>query len=299
MTPEAAGEHGQLRKERDDFLKPLTPAEKLVLYGHAVSFCTLEGISLSFEGEKEDLFKKLSQMERFIVDTNSNWKQEAAKPEHRDKAFILGNTIAQEQDDIKGLLFGPKTQIHNGNIFVVSVFHPEIGIPLIMLEQLDEHYRGIFDEDDLCRASRPRKEKEKAQDPKFLEQHTQFVNGVNHEKQVMLLILGKLNAISELRSRDDLTEKRNQLLTFIRERVPFCLGQFERSVQVALHCYALLLMEMQSIRTEFAKPDYFNVFGDTRIVQNALLLGAGILTGDKPLKRMAGYAGIKCTDKIA
>src|SRR2546428_36466 len=137
MTPEAANEEAQLRKERDEFLQTLTPVERLVLYGHAVSFCTLEGIYYPFEGEKENLFQKLFQMERFIVDTNSNWKAEAAKPENRNKAFILGNTIAQEQDDIKGLLFGPKTQIHNGNIFVVSVFRPEIGNPLIMLEQLD------------------------------------------------------------------------------------------------------------------------------------------------------------------
>jgi hypothetical protein len=57
-------------------------------------------------------------------------------------------------------------------------------------------------------------------------------------------------------------------------------------------------MEKLAIRTEFASPDYDNVFGDTAAIQNALFLKAAILSEDKQLRRMAGYVGLECIKSL-
>ncbi len=291
-------QYRKVLSEYEQFLNTLTEEARRTIAEHAVSFCKLDGEYLPMPHEKENLFEVVSQRERYVVDTNSNWQAESARPENRDKAFILGQTIIDEQDNMRGLLFGPKVKLHNRNIFVLSVFHasdPSIG-NVMMLERLDAHYASVFDETSLREGSKPRKERK---DAKSLEYQRQFKAGVEHERQVILLLLGKIKEISELPVPKELKPMRARFLAFIRKESPECSGDYLRAVGVARYCYALLLAEVRKMRTEFSKRDYLNVFGDTRIIQNALFLQAEILSGDRPLKRMASYAGLNCVNKIS
>ena len=167
---------------------------------------------------------------------------------------------------------------------------------VVMLERLDSHFRSVFDESSLIEASKPKNERT---DARFLEYQNQFKADVEHERNVILLLLGKIKDISELPSPKELEQKRTQFLAFIQKEAPQCSGDYLKTVGVARHCYALLLAEKLKMRTEFSKQDYLNVFGDTRIIQNALFLQAGIFSGDKPLKRMASYAGLDCVNKFS
>jgi hypothetical protein len=236
-------------------------------------------------------------MERYVVDTNSNWQAESAKPENRDKAFILGKTISDEQDNLQGLLFGPRVKIHNNNIFLLGVFQTgsRSNGDFVMLERLDQYFRLVFEPSSLLQGSKPKKERT---DKKSLEYEKQFKAGVEHERKVVLLLLGKIKKISELPPPQELEQKRAQFLAFIQKESSACSGNYLKAVGVARHCYALLLMEKRSIRTEFSKEENLNVFGDTRIIQNALFMQAKILSGDKPLKRMATYANLECVKTI-
>jgi hypothetical protein len=45
-------------------------------------------------------------------------------------------------------------------------------------------------------------------------------------------------------------------------------------------------------RDEFCDPNRRNVFGDTRLIQNALWLKARILSNDGAVKRMVEYLGL-------
>jgi hypothetical protein len=285
--------------ESEQFLNSLTKDEQRDFVGHAFTFCSLSGEIQQLEG-RENLFEVVAQMERYIVDTNSNWKTEATRTENRNKAFIIGKTIMDEQDNIAGLLFGPNTNIQNNNIFVMGIYRPRDSNtePRILLERLDQYYRGVFNEESLLAASKSRRERRQQKDTEFLEYEGQLAAGVENEKQALLLLLGKLKDISELPLPDELKEKRLQFLAAIQREALNCSGDYLRAVNVARHCYALLLMEKLKMRTEFAKPGYLNVFGDTAIIQNALFMRAEILSSDKPLKRMASYAGLGCVSKF-
>src|SRR5438552_1814211 len=103
---------------------------------HSCSLYTLEGAHWLNPVEREDLLAVLLARERYMVDTNSNWKSESAKPENREKAFIIGRTVTDEQPNLKGLLFGSTVNIENNNLFIIA---PEEinGKPFIQIERLD------------------------------------------------------------------------------------------------------------------------------------------------------------------
>lgn len=125
------------------------------------------------------------------------------------------------------------------------------------------------------------------------------VEALAQGRQVILLLLGKIKSIAELPAPKNLEQMRKQFRAFIQKEAPQCSGDYLKAVGVARHSYALLLAEKLKMRTEFSKQDNLNVFGDTRIIQNTLFMQAGILSSDKPGKRMATYAGLECVSKIS
>jgi hypothetical protein len=277
----------------EEFEDSLSEEERTAFRSHAFSRYTLAGQHLPHPYETDDLLAVLGHRECYVVDTNSNWKAESRKPENREKAFILPRTLSDEEADIKGLFFGPKVETTNNNLFILGVDHTE-DEPVIAIERLDRFYRSIMDESSLLEESRPRGLRT---DAKFLNRERRWMEIIQQEKQAILLILG-VRDISKLAMPKDMSEKRTQLLAFIRREAPKCRADFVRSIGVARHCYALLLIEDRQIRTEFSKPDYRNVLGDTFVLHNALFLQAKILSGDKPLKRMASYAGRPCLGRV-
>ena len=109
---DANEEYIKVQLKYQQFLNSLTEDERRQLVKqrkHAVSCCKLDGEYWPTLDEKENLFEVVGQMKRYVVDTNSNWQAESAKPENRDKAFILGKTITDEQDDLRGLFLVQKS----------------------------------------------------------------------------------------------------------------------------------------------------------------------------------------------
>jgi hypothetical protein len=104
------------------YLSLLTDEQRAVIYAHEVSFCTLDGRFVPFAPQPAvNLFETISKMERYVVDSHGNWKAEAGKPENRDRAFILGRTILEEQHNTRGLLFSPKVTLVNNNLFLLGM----------------------------------------------------------------------------------------------------------------------------------------------------------------------------------
>ena len=69
---------------------------------------------------------------------------------------------------------------------------------------------------------------------------------------------------------------------------------FLESNDVSRYAYARLLLASRKARGEFADADYPAVFGDRDLIQNALFLSAGILSGDKAVKKMARFCNLAC-----
>ncbi len=198
----------------------------------------------------------------------------------------------EEQRDTRGLLFGPKVDLCNNNIFLLGMLS-QLGErpPWVKLERLDEACRKEFDEKRLSNAARGLK------DAKLLKYERGRLENIRAEKDAVRSIIG-VTDIASLPAPRELQGARADLLAFIRAGVPTCVNQYLKAVDIARHCYALLLMEKLAIRTEFASPDYDNVFGDTAAIQNALFLKAAILSEDKQLRRMAGYVGLECIKSL-
>src|SRR6266853_1915985 len=122
---------------------------------HSVSCYGLNGEHLQNAFDKENLLAVIGQMKRVVVDSNSAWKHEASKAENFDKAFIIGQTVTEEPDNLKGVFFGRSTEISNNNLFEFGM-HEINGVPYLELGRLDPHFRLVFDEQGLDEESRPR-----------------------------------------------------------------------------------------------------------------------------------------------
>lgn len=110
----------------------------------------------------------------------------------------------------------------------------------------------------------------------------------------VLIEYRKSSKASDLPAPNDVPKALELLKKDIKRRLPQCRHNIGKSKIAAEACYATLLMEDEQIRAEFDELDYAHAFGDMYILQTALYLGAKIMTKDKPLTKMAGYAGVKC-----
>jgi hypothetical protein len=276
----------------DAFLASLSDDEKAEVAmqrKHAFSVYSINGDHYPHADEREELLYVLSNRECYVVDSNSDWQKEAAKPENKEKAFVIGRTVTDEQWNRKAVFFGKQVNITNNNLFILA---PEdIRCErVICLHRLDEYYRCILDEQSLTDESRPIEQRES--DISFKLWQKDRFESIEQEKRAILLLLG-LRDISDLKQPKDLSKERGQVFSFVQAAAPRSMGHYRRAVEIARHCYLLLLIERRDIRTAFSNPDDINVLNDTFLLQNAVFLGAGIMTHDRALKRMARYAGLK------
>lgn len=258
---------------------------------HSFTFYGLDGEEMGKPPGGEDLLAVLDKMRCFVVDTNSSWKCEAAKPENFDKAFILGETLIEEPDNLKGIFFNAKTDITNNNLFRFG--QTEIGeCHFYELARLDAQHHLIYDERGLELESMPRKNRT---DTGFLAREKELKRKRECLKEFILTTL-KLTNVKTLPSPAVVLSIQASLLPVIREKAPHCFRNFANSSQVATFCYAMLLLESGDIgsktRREFNDSNNRNVFGDTRLVQNALWLNAHILSNDKAVRKMVGYLNL-------
>lgn len=271
------------------------PEGKRVLFReqmkHSFSWYGLDGEYLRTGFHKEDLLSVLMKMERFMVDTNFPWQNEAKKSENENKAFIIGQTVSDEQDDLWGVYFGPSVDITNNNLFDFGM-EKFRGVPFLTIRRLDPHFRLILNKQGMKEESRPRA---KRTGPEFLERERKHMADVAGMKQSILSVLA-VPDLASLPPAPYTERKKAQIIGIIRAKAPLSLKKYWNAVEVACLCYSALLLEQDSVgdktRNEFEDPTRRNVFGDTRLVQNALWLKSRILSRDNAVKRMVEYIGM-------
>jgi hypothetical protein len=299
------------RKQVQDILAKLTPQDReRVEKGlqHSRTLYDLCGKHIPHDFEKEKLLDVISQRDTYVVDSNSDWKRECK--EHLDKAFIISPSLSRENPNTRDLIL-EATRSKLGNIFSFGI---DARLKCVLVERIDEYFQYEFDIPKLREASREQGEiftKQKAKNRESIEIEKELIREhINYEllfatsldHTPINLAFMKSGKASDLPLPDEMPNVVNKLKAHIRRRLPECKYNIKKSKRAVEVCYATLLVddtEPKGIRWEFDEPDYEHVFGDMYIVQSAIYLGAKILTNDRKLSQMAGYAGIKCCNAVA
>jgi hypothetical protein len=266
---------------------------------HSVSCYGLNGQYLQNGFDKENLLAVLVRMERYIIDSNLLGSVcDAKEPKNRDKAFILGQTAEEETDNLEALLFGQNVDNSNNNLFIFGLVGPDasgLPAPYLTIDRLDSHHQRIFNTKGLQKESRQRV-KRMLDDMEFIERERKGMADVLHFKEIILKEILRWPDITRLPPIEFNECKKVQLIEMIRAKAPSCFTNYSNAVCVASLCYAALLLEPDKIgvktRNEFCEPNRRNVFGDTRLIQNALWLNARILSNDGAVTRMVEYLGL-------
>lgn len=255
--------------------------------------------------DKEELLSVLVKMERYLVDSNFPGSVgEAKKPENRNKAFILGQTFTDERENLRDTLFGPKADNSNNNLFTFGYVGrnkiPHYPTPCLVIQRLDVYYRTMMDEKRLQAESRsPAKRIE--DDAHFIERERDHFDYVSDMKHRILNDILHLPDVASLPPVEFTERKKALLIQIIRSKASGCFLHYWNAVEVSSHCYAALLLEPDGVgiktREEFTFQDEAgnpkrNVFGDTRLIQNALWLNARILSNDRAVRRMTEYLSL-------
>jgi hypothetical protein len=268
---------------------------------HSVGCYGLNGEDFQHAFDKERLLNLIIGKERFMVDSNSHWKSEAAKPENKHKAFIIGDTVLDEPDDFKGNLFGRKVNWRNNNIFLFGITNPKEvppykdAPPYLTIERYDAYLRKIADEEKLKRDSRPR---EKRTDAEFLAHEAKHMANVSGMKQAIAekLEMAMRSQFINATSLDNLEERaKSKIIQLIGLSARNCFQNYVIAADVAEFCYAALLLESDDVGEKTWKEfngTGRNIFGDTRLIQNALWFKSRILSDDRAVGRMAEYIGL-------
>jgi hypothetical protein len=261
---------------------------------HALTF-------LSFYGKErlstqENLFEVIKKCEpRFVVDNNINWFELSASPGYANAAFILGTTTDKEASPLR-LLLERKDQTPKirPNVFLFGMKSPtpEDALaghrtPLLVISRLDAHATNIRDMSGLRKFDQPGGGKAKWDTSESIEDEKR--------KVLTLLAVKSIEEVPRLRDRDS---KDTELRLSIKRERPNCTGRFWESNDVSRFAFARLLLCSSQARSEFAQLDYNNVFGDRALIQNALFLGAGILSKDKGVAKMARLCGLQCAQTV-
>lgn len=264
---------------------------------HSISCYTENGEHIKHPFDTENLLCVLMGMERYIVDSNLPGSvHDAKKPENRNKAFILGQTFTDERENLEDALLGSNADNSNNNLFDFGYVGEEITwlpTPCLMINRLDAHQRITFDTKGLRMESRSR-EKRRKDDPEFIEMEQEQARNILGMKNLVLqkLSLSNIKCLPPAPFRE---RKRLKLIEVVRENAQNCFKNYTMGVEVATLCYAALLLEPdedrvgKKTRKEFQEAGRRNVFGDTRLIQNALWLKARILSDDGAVKRMVEY----------
>jgi hypothetical protein len=272
---------------------------------HSESCYTENGRYLKNLIDKEDLLSVLMRMERYLVDSNlPGLVGEAKKSGNRNKAFILGQTFTDERENLKDTLFGPKADNSNNNLFTFGYIGrnkiQHLPTPCLVIHRLDVYYRAMMDETRLKAASRSPARRTK-QDTDFIEREQDHFDYVSDFKNHILSDILHWPDVTSLPPVEFTERKKARLIQIIRSKASGCFSHYWNAVEVSSLCYATLVLEPDGVgkktceefifRDEAGNPKR-NVFGDTRLIQNALWLNAHILSNDGAVKRMVEYLGL-------
>jgi hypothetical protein len=265
---------------------------------HSISFYKETGEHIPHPFDKENLLAVLMGMERYIIDSNLPGSvSDAKKPGNKNKAFILGQTFTDEHESLKDALLRSPVDNSNNNLFAFGFVGDEIRwlpTPCLMLYRLDSYLQITMNAKGLREESRS-PAKRMLDDPEFIASERKDMADVLHFKGIILKEILRWPDITCLPPVEFNERKRAQLIEIIRSKAPSCFTNYLNANYVASLCYAALLLESDKIgvktRNEFCQQNRRNVFGDTRLIQNALWLKARILSNDRAVTRMVEYLG--------
>jgi len=269
---------------------------------HSICCYTEDGEYLKSSLDWENLLSELMKMERYLVDSNLPGSvSEAKNPENRTNAFILGQTFTDERENLKDALFGPNADDSNNNLFTFGYVGRNkvqyLPTPCLVIQRLDAYYRETMDENRLRVASRSPSKLTGQDGDFFIREADQLAHVSNMRNHILTDILG-LSEITSLPPVEFTERRKASLIQNIRAKAPDCFLHYWNAVEVSSLCYAALLLEPDGVgaktRAEFGVQDEEghprrNLFGDTRLIQNALWLNARILSNDRAVKRMVEY----------
>jgi|GEM_PF-2121590 len=257
---------------------------------HAITF-------MSFLAEEklstqDNLFEVIQGFpRRFVVDSHIDWLEFSAAPESADAAFILGTTISKEASPLH-LLLETKTgapKIRN-NVFMFGLKAPGPKdilaghrTPFLVITRFDAYATRVLDIQGLRKFDQ------------------QGVNGTKWdtsksiiEEKSRVLALLEANSIEEIGATGEGQAKDSALRLRIDQQRQKCFKDFWKSDEVSRYAHARLLLASRVARTEFARTDYMNVFGDRYLIQNALFLNTGVLSNDKNVRKFARFCSVRC-----
>ena len=229
-------------------------------------------LHLSFCGGSKgnDLLHEISSSTAYVVDNNVAWKRLASTSP--DTVFVLGATIEHEADNLQGVLFGRRSGTAEfPNVFALGLEPSEKGIRLV-IHRVDESFIVCF------KGPLPRLEE-------MSEAEVATFNCPAKRDHLRRVVYAQMQrSLSALDSE-------------IAAVLPLCRFDYQKSCLAAELIYARFLLslgkaESQKERKKFLE-NHPNLFGDTRLIQEALVLGVGIVTCDvRDVVNMAAIARV-------
>jgi len=262
---------------------------------HSYSMYDYYGNHIPHIKEKINLINEIRNIETYILDNNSVRKTEIVK--HSDKAFIISATVARENQNPKSLLFDG-TFYKSKNVFVVG---PLVNYGRVLIDRVDEEYQHVFDMQKFTEGSDKKsgayaKDKRKNWIDSFVTKDeicTDIFVPLLSPETNQCGFMQTTKAV-ELPRPDAIGNVIQKFKADIKKRLPDCKYKFNKSIVAARKCFCVSLLENKVVRNQYDDPDNANLFGDMQLLAIAIYLGAKIATEDKGLKKMAGYAEIKC-----
>ncbi len=240
-----------------------------LLSRHSVAYYDFKAQPI-FLSKGQDMYRKIAIRASWIVDTHCQWKAHAAGD--KESAFILGETVTSESDNLDGVFFNEKTDFDAQNVFVFGV-EELTGSPALAIHCLDSAFEEIFDRP-IPRLT------------EYSEEGLALWNDPKKRIQLIARVRGLLNK-SDLPSKIELQAGARQ-----------CAGDFVRSCAQAEIAFAFLLNSTRKRdRTLLRRfeDNHPNLFKDTALIRDALFFGCSILSNDSHARTMAGLLGIPCS----
>jgi hypothetical protein len=229
---------------------------------------TVYDLNLTYKGSNVcgDLLKEILSRTAVLVDTNTPVVKLAST--FQDVHFVMGRTLSNETENPAAAYLKKGKVDGLQNLFALETSESN-GVPHYVIHRGCENWREIFRED-----------------PKPL--------SLLNEEEVE-----EFN--SELKRASILTEvetKRLQGSDIIRKEILELKASNEtpyvKSIELSIRAFALHLIEGPHRKKEARKvsDNHPNVLGDTILVQEALLLGIPIVSSDRDVTSIAGFAGV-------
>jgi hypothetical protein len=259
----------------------------------AISIHDFNGKFIQASMSKKNLLDVITHCKnKYVCDSNSSWKEQAADKTNRAKIFLLSNPTMDEQKDFYNNLFATDLHLTNRNIYITSILPEAAGVAI---EHFTEELWKARDKNNLRKLSQDRV---KGIDAEFVESEKDFMTGVQIDKQNILTILNGFdlnNITSDSSGREEANNLKSSIVKKIHAAGSKCYRNYFLCNEVVYLCYATLLLEIDSVGIKTRK-EFFeqkrNVFGDITIVRDALWLNAKILSNDNAIKRMVSYLNL-------